>query len=359
MSLGTPIEWTDATWNPLRVRVKPDAAAIATAKGYSSLIQIAEKMQGKVGHHCEHVSEECRYCYADRDNHRCRPGNGTGLPYDRRSRDLVEAFVDERILRQPLKWKEPKRIFVENQTDLFGEWFTDKMIDRLFAVSGMGDGIKRLNEPCCRHSFQILTKRPERLRAYVKSRDADFPSGATPIRIGENFDAAPGWVVCGIERAWFGVSVGNRAALPRIDILRDTPAAVRFVSFEPLLEDLGTLDLRGIHWAIVGGESGPKARPIQPMHPDWVRSIRNQCLKAGVSFFFKQWGEWRPRHAEDGENGERLNTPMIRLTLKGRNGQDLSNASDGGDVWMQRFGKKRAGRLLDGAEWSEFPESRS
>src|SRR6185437_1578077 len=100
----TGIEWTDSTWSPIRVRVKADAAEIARAKGYSSLVAIAEKMAGHEGSHCEHVSPGCEHCYAETNNHRCLPANGTGLPYDRRARDIVEAFVDEKILLQPLRW---------------------------------------------------------------------------------------------------------------------------------------------------------------------------------------------------------------------------------------------------------------
>ena len=105
MGSKTGIEWTDSTWSPIRARVRLDAADIAGAKGYRSLVSIAEKMAGRVGQHCEHVSPGCEHCYAETNNHRCLPGNGTGLPYDRRSRDLVEVFVDEKVLLQPLKWK--------------------------------------------------------------------------------------------------------------------------------------------------------------------------------------------------------------------------------------------------------------
>ena len=130
-----------------------------------------------------------------------------------------------------------------------------------------------------------------------------------------------------------GVSVEDRARLARVDDLRATPAALRFLSLEPLLEDLGQIDLRGIDWVIVGGESGPRARP---MHPDWARSLRDQCAAAGVPFFFKQWGEWQPcdwppAHAECAK--ERWSTAR-----------------------GSRVGKKAAGRLLDGREWNEYPQ---
>ena len=205
MGSKTGIEWTDSTWSPIRVRVRQDAAQIAREKGYTSLVQIAEKMAGRVGQHCEHVSPGCEHCYAEANNHRCLPSNGTGLPYDRRSRDLVETFVDEKVLLQPLKWKpvyikdekielecakcgmvgstgdfypkgnarcprcnsaghyralfptRPRRIFVENQSDLFGEWVTDEMLDKVFAVMAL----------CPQHIFQVLTKRPARMLEYL------------------------------------------------------------------------------------------------------------------------------------------------------------------------------------------------
>src|ERR1700730_8515768 len=111
MGLKTSISWTDSTWSPLRARVKADAAQIARDKGYTSLIQIAEKMAGHIGPHCEHVSEGCGRCYSGTNNGRCLPNNGTGLPFDRRSRDLVDIFLDEKILLQPLKWRKPRKIF--------------------------------------------------------------------------------------------------------------------------------------------------------------------------------------------------------------------------------------------------------
>ena len=137
MGQSTGISWTDSTWSPLRVRVKNDAPDIAKAKGYISLVRIAEKMVGHVGPHCEHVSEGCRECYSGTNNHRCLPANGTGLPFDRRSRDLVDPFIDEKILAQPMHWKGGRKIFVENQSDLFGEWVPEEDIDQVFAVMAL------------------------------------------------------------------------------------------------------------------------------------------------------------------------------------------------------------------------------
>ena len=140
------------------------------------------------------------------------------------------------------------------------------------------------------------------------------------------------WVLTGV-RVWLGVSVESPHHKDRIDALREVPAGVRFLSLEPLLADLGTLDLRGIDWVIVGGESSRNARP---MHPDWVRSLRDQCQAAGVPFFFKQWGEWKP--TEDPAVAAARGIPLAEC--------------------MSFVGKKAAGAMLDGREWREFPEVR-
>jgi protein gp37 len=160
MGQNTEISWTDSTWTPIRARVKEDAAHVAQSKGYSSLVHIAQKMAGHIGPHCEHMSPACEFCYSDTNNSRCLPSNGTGLPFDRRSRDLVDIFLDEKILLQPLKWRQPKRIFVCSQTDLFGEFVPDEMIDRVFAVMSL----------CPRHTFQCLSKRPERMSRYLNDK---------------------------------------------------------------------------------------------------------------------------------------------------------------------------------------------
>lgn len=361
MGAKTGIEWTDSTWSPIRFRVKADAAEIARAKGYNSLVQIAERMAGRVGQHCEHVSAGCEHCYAETNNHRCLPANGTGLPYDRRSRDLVEPFIDEKVLLQPLKWgpvvehlpacdyflagrknirgcgcpERARRIFPQNQSDLFAEWVPDAMLDRVFAAMAL----------CHGHIFQVLTKRPERMLAYLTKPAASY---GVNDRWGIVYDKAmeilhkrhgvdiravswdhPGWP---LPNVWLGVSdEGNRHE--RIDILRETPAAARFVSFEPLLYEPGQANLAGISWAIAGGESGPGARPMETA---WARSLRDQCAAAGVAFFFKQWGEWGPTYFQAACNDGAID----------------------GDGAMARVGKKAAGALLDGVEHKEFPPAR-
>jgi protein gp37 len=375
--------------------VKADAAEIARAKGYTSLVSIAEKMAGHVGQHCEHVPWlGCEHCYAETNNHRCLPGNGTGLPYDRRSRDLVEAFVDEKVLLQPLGWKpgrplydaetgkvvgrdpaQPRKIFVENQSDLFAEWVTDEMLDRIFAVMAL----------CPQHIFQVLTKRPERMLAYIltaRNRLGEIIfvnalrgyGGLDPEKWRHSSERP--WPLPNI---WLGVTAENQtAADERVPLLLQTPAAVRYVSCEPLLGllDLWKVDVParwlpeagqyagwdwhdfngetpgGLDWVIAGGESGPGARP---MHPDWARSLRDQCAAAGTAFFFKQWGEWAPTKSEPVR--DKYTGGGIFLRPDGVWGQQ-GEWWDGKAEAMDKVGKKAAGSLLDGVEHKAFPEVR-
>jgi protein gp37 len=301
MGQKTSIQWTDCTWSPLRARVKADAAEIAREKGYASLAQIAEKMAGHVGPHCEHVSPGCENCYSGTNNHRCLPANGTGLPFDRRSRDLVDGFIDEKILTQPLGWRTPRKVFVENQSDLFGEWVTDEQIDRVFAVMALTPHI----------TYQVLTKRAGRMLDHMLrlARSIDpLERAARSLGYTFKFEGLEGgkfsilpWPL----PIWLGVSVENQAtADERIPLLLQTPAAVRFVSYEPAL---GPVDfqraaepffrdktviqefkpLLGLDWVIVGGESGPGARPFDI---EWARNTIAQCKTAGVACFVKQLG---------------------------------------------------------------------
>jgi protein gp37 len=340
----TSIEWTDKTWSPLRVRVKADAACIARDKGYTSLVQIAEKMAGHVGPHCEHISPGCENCYSGTNNSRCLPANGTGLPFDRRSRDLVDPVIDEQILLQPLKWRAPKRIFVENQSDLFGEWISVEHQIMAF----------RTILSSSRHTYQILTKRPAAMLERI------------PIIMNR---------LCGMhwrmpDNIWLGVSVENQeTADARIPLLLQTPAAVRFLSVEPLL---GPLDLgrflfcaepcnesacacrdRGgeINWAIVGGESGPGARP---MDIRWARDIVAQCEAADVPCFVKQLGRvpmmdedaWHLRVNEgrapllNPNNARLLPAGHLPLKLKDRKGGDMAEWP--ADLQVRQFPEARA-----------------
>lgn len=219
MSDGSGIEWTDATWNPVRGCVK--------------------------------VSPGCKHCYAQTFSERWRgiPGHPYEQGFDLR-------LVPEK-LSDPLRWRKPRRVFVNSMSDLFQDGVPTDYIENVFAVMAEAD----------RHTFQVLTKRASRMRSVVKAMPKELQR---------------------LPNVWLGVSVENRKhGLPRLAKLRSTRAAVRFLSVEPLLEDLGDINLAGIDWVIVGGESGPGARP---MLKKWVKNIRKQCRRARVPFFFKQWG---------------------------------------------------------------------
>ena len=219
MSDHSAIEWTDATWNPVRG--------------------------------CTKISPGCTHCYAETFAERFR--GVPGHPYER-GFDL--RLVPEKLF-EPIQWRRPRMIFVNSMSDLFHKDVPD---DYVVAVT-------KVMKVATWHTFQVLTKRSERLRDLL----------ATKL----SFAAAE-------PHIWWGVSVENQKhGLPRIAHLQAAPAAVRFLSIEPLLEDLGTFALEGIAWVIVGGESGPGARPMQPA---WVRGIRSQCRRARIPFFFKQWG---------------------------------------------------------------------
>jgi protein gp37 len=219
MSLDSAIEWTDATWNPVRG--------------------------------CTKISPGCKHCYAETFAERFR--GVKGHPYEQ-GFDL--RLVHEK-LGEPLRWRTPKMIFVNSMSDLFHEAVPD---DYIVAVAKVMAAAKW-------HTYQVLTKRSDRLRRLLNSKLA-FAAEQAHI--------------------WWGVSVEDRKyGLPRIKNLRTSNAAIRFLSVEPLLEDLGDFDLDKISWVIVGGESGPGARP---MKKEWALSVRDQCRRAGIAFFFKQWG---------------------------------------------------------------------
>ncbi|MCC8616389.1 DUF5131 family protein [Xanthomonas vesicatoria] len=243
MSQTSKIEWTEATWNPT------------------------------VG--CTKISQGCKHCYAETMAKRLQamgtPGYENGF----------KLTVLRNRLEEPLRRKKPTVYFVNSMSDLFHKQIPDNYIEEVFDIIGR----------CPQHTFQVLTKRGDRLASFFSKR------------------VPP-------KNSWIGVSVEDRRhGLPRIDALRQVDASVRFLSVEPLLQDLGEIDLTGIHWVIVGGESGPKARP---MKLEWVADIKRQCEDAGVEFFFKQWGGW-------GADGKRRS-------------------------------KKANGRLLDGRTWDGMPE---
>jgi protein gp37 len=210
---------------------------------------------------CTKITAGCDHCYAERFSERFR--NVPNHPFT----TGFDLTLRPERLPQPLSWKKPRMIFVNSMSDLFHKTIPHDYIDRVFDTMESADW----------HVYQVLTKRSSLLRKYVKRRYA--------------INKAPAHI-------WLGVSIENRAALTRLRHLKETNASVRFISFEPLLESLGPVDLEGIHWVIVGGESGSHARPIDA---NWVREIRHQCSVHGVAFFFKQWGGKTPK-----ANGNRL-----------------------------------------------------
>jgi protein gp37 len=312
MGAKSNIEWTDASWTPIRAR---------------------NLKTGKVGWHCEHATTGCEFCYAEGMNKRL----GTGLPFKPGHRKDVEIFLDETMLTQPLRWKKPRTIFVCSMTDLFADFVPDEWIDRIFAVMALTP----------RHTYQVLTKRAKRMRehlAYVRKQLGSETLGTYECIYNEMGDfgregltephpyraAFPNGMPWPLPNVWLGVSAERQQEWDeRKEDLCNTPAAIRFVSFEPLLgtivEPRPLSDF--IQWAIIGGESGPNARP---MHPDWARTLRDQCAAANAAFFFKQWGEFAPRNTFSDEKP---------------------------DAHVYRVGKKAAGRLLDGIEYNAMPET--
>lgn len=279
MGAKSVIQWTDASWTPIRARVRNDAKEIAEAKGYASLLPIIRP--GRIGPHCERVSPGCENCYSETNNGRCLPHNGTGLPFDRRARDLVEIFLDEEILKQPLHWKKPRRIFVCSQTDLFGEFVSDAMIMDLWRIMALTPW----------HTYQVLTKRAQRMRDWVTQWNETR------------------WLREFLPNVWLGISAEDQERLDeRAYWLMRTEATKRFVSYEPALGPIQLTrqhaycpehdtdgafcsspcpSLRRPDWLIIGGESGPKARPF---HLEWARSIISQCDSLGIKVFVKQLG---------------------------------------------------------------------
>jgi protein gp37 len=310
MADRSKIEWTDASWTPIRARRKSASAQVGD-RGWRSALP-----GGKLGWHCEHVTAGCENCYAERMNKRL----GTGLPFKPGHRKDVDIFLDDEMLTAPLRWRKPRMIFVCSMSDLFADFVKDEWIDRVFAVMALAP----------QHTFQVLTKRAERMREYVSDRLRPSFISAKGLSMvpGAEIEKSPAWNMrWPLSNVWLGVSCERQPEWDeRKEHLRATPAAVHFASFEPLLGSI--IERRPlsdyIQWAIVGGESGPDARP---MHPDWARALRDQCAASGVPFFFKQWGE----HA-------------LRW---------LGDRSDG--MEMERVGKKAAGRLLDGVEHNGMP----
>jgi protein gp37 len=225
----TQIEWTDATWNPVTG--------------------------------CSITSAGCTNCYAMQMAKRLQAMGVPkyhGLTRRSGSRTIWNGVVreDHGALEIPLRWKKPKKIFVNSMSDLFHDRVSDAFIIKVWNVM--------LATP--HHHYQILTKRPNRMAELVRSKIARV-----------------------LPNVWLGTSIENAEVAGRVDALRTVPAAIRFVSFEPLIGPVGAIDLFGIHWAIVGGESGKAARPIRE---EWIDEIYEQCSRYHAVFFFKQWGTW-------------------------------------------------------------------
>ncbi|MDD7813660.1 phage Gp37/Gp68 family protein [Mycobacterium sp. CSUR Q5927] len=334
MADHTTIEWTDATWNPVTG--------------------------------CTEVSPGCDHCYAKTIAERFR---GTPGHYFEHGFD-VQLRPDK--LDLPLRWRRPRRVFVNSMSDLFHEQVPDAYIARVFAVMADAE----------RHTFQVLTKRHARMRALLSSNEFQDAVLYHSCHVGEGWNGyeTTTWQ-WPLSNVWLGVSTENqRWADIRIPALLDTPAAVRWISAEPLL---GPIDLRAwaapvistcdpvtaedgpflaavgraacrkvaadlgepipafLDWVVVGGESGRGARP---MHPDWTRSLRDQCQAAGVPFLFKQWGEWAPVNHRDPTLDGQVSIPY------------RPGCPDPYPLgWVRRVGKKAAGRELDGRTWDQFP----
>ena len=339
MADGTKIEWTDATWN------------IITG--------------------CDVVSPGCTNCYAMRlaggrlKNHPSRAGltdpSKAGPVWN------GEVRFNDGWLFQPLQWDRPRNIFAVAHGDMFHPRSYFAWLDQIFAVMAL----------CPHHVFQIVTKRAHRMRAYL-SRDQNelrqrwyqaARSWEENERVSESMITHLAYVTLPLRNVWLMVSAEDQErAAERVPDLIETPAAVRGVSLEPLL---GPIDMPAwialLDWVIVGGESGPRARP---MHPKWARDIRDQCNEAGVAFHFKQWGEWAPSSMLSAivnnrdwrciglDGGSPIGTDPEKIKAMPAD-EVRDRLRDAAAATVAKIGKKRAGRVLEGRTWDEFPERAS
>lgn len=310
MSSGSKIQWTQATWNP------------------------------STG--CDRISPGCGSCYALTMAKRLKAMGSLKYQVDGDPRTSGPGFgvsVHPDVLTQPLQWREPRRVFVNSMSDLAHARVSRDFVVDVFAVMLAAR----------QHTFQVLTKRPRRLQRLLADEAFRGAVVERAVSYGADEPASSPWPV---PNVWVGTSIESDTYLWRADPLRQTAAAVRFLSLEPLLGPLPRLDLTGIDWVIAGGESGPTARP---MHPSWVRSIRDQCQRLGVAFFFKQWGSWQLIR-EWGLAADNTQAPGRRLHRVSPNGS-TGNLTDWapGDAAMVRTRPARAGRHLDGRTWDEYP----
>ncbi len=357
MGAKTSIEWTKgddgsagASWNPIQALVAPPAS-------------MSERTL--IGHHCEHVSKGCIGCYAEGINLRL----GTKLAFKAQNRKTPVILLNEEVLRQPLRWRRPRRVFVCSMTDLFGDWVKDEWIAAIFAVMALAR----------QHTFIILTKRPERMRQWLIANqgqldlvDAAMDRIAPAFWHDRELQDVGGWP---LSNVWAGVSAEDQpTADQRIPILLESPAVVRWVSLEPLIGPIDLLSVQRpvgrcwLDWVVVGGAS-KGMRDVEPpiCKVAWVRALQEQCNSAGVDFFLKQWGEWvefRQVGAFDwlnatpqrpGYKGPTLGRLYDRDALPMFRRRALaSRIDDNGEIYV-RLGKKKSGALLDGQLRRQFP----
>lgn len=299
----THVEWTDATWN------------VSTG--------------------CDRVSGGCRRCYAEREWKRLSANPATVYS----GRSFNDLMVHPERLVQPLRWATPRRIFVNSMSDLFHDSVPDQFLDQVIAVMALSE----------RHVYQVLTKRSMRMLAYVKSLpertqsirraiESNGPHSAPKKHVDVVVSSALDRIQDGLPKnVHLGVSVEDQAAAEaRLPHLIETPASVKWVSAEPMIgEQLHLVPfIHELDWVVLGGESGPKARP---MSLQAARSVRDQCARYGVSFFFKQWGAWAP-------DSSHLSSSYPKAPT-----------ADFGGHAMRRVGKKASGRLLDGVMHDAYP----
>jgi protein gp37 len=346
-SSNTTIEWCDKTWNPLRG--------------------------------CTRVSEGCKHCYAEKIAYRFSgPGHafeGLAKKVGNEARWTGKVMLVEKELETPFSWKNPSKVFVNSVSDLFHESVPFDFIDEVFYTMALAE----------RHTFQILTKRPERMLEYFRSVEERFrlqlgriwfSSGKYIARhYGTDF-LEKNWP---LKNVWLGVSVEDqKTADERIPLLLQVPAAIRFLSCEPLLgpvdflsarlngpcgyycdESVGHVDHGHIDWVIAGGESGPGARPA---HPDWFRNLRDDCQRAHIPYFFKQWGNWLPYEPYEpqppfwtNQAGDFLDGHTFLPDMEDGEHKKWSDAGYLG-ILFNNVGKKAAGRELDGRTHDDMPQ---
>lgn len=345
MADGTTIEWAQhpvtgrgASWNPL----------------------LAQTADGRLGYHCEHVTEACRNCYAEAFNKRNLPARGTGLAFKPGHRNSLKHIVHEPTLKEPLKWSTPRGIFVCSMTDIFGPWNYRDMVDQVVSIMYRAP----------QHVYFVLTKRPDLAAEYARgAHTTSLPEQRVQRLIASAVGLASlkkpvRWPP---PNLWLGTSVHDQdSAAKMIWSLLDAQVALHWISAEPLL---GPIDLtrlrnptwpevylnaltgqvwhegqspnhppdfkRALRWVVVGGESGAKARPV---NPEWVCSLRDQCAVSGVPFFFKQWGEWVPKRE------------VLQPGFERRRKQQMD------EHLMVRVGSANDPRTLEGHAYTSMPE---